>query len=38
VIPGFEAAGVIEAVGMNVVGWRVGQRVLALVGEGGYAE
>jgi NADPH2:quinone reductase len=38
VIPGFEAAGIIEAVGMNVVGWHVGQRVLALVGEGGYAE
>jgi NADPH2:quinone reductase len=37
-ILGFEAAGIIEAVGMNVTNWRVGQRVLALVGEGGYAE
>jgi NADPH:quinone reductase len=30
-IPGFEAAGIIEAVGMNVTDWHVGQRVLALV-------
>jgi NADPH:quinone reductase len=37
-IPGFEAAGIIEAVGMNVTDWHVGQRVLALVREGGYAE
>jgi NADPH2:quinone reductase len=38
VIPGFEAAGIIEAVGTNASDWRVGQRVLALVNEGGYAE
>jgi NADPH:quinone reductase len=37
-IPGFEAGGFIEAVGMNVTDWQVGQRVLALVREGGYAE
>jgi NADPH2:quinone reductase len=37
-MPGFEAAGFIEAVGMNVTDWHVGQRVLALVGEDGYAE
>jgi NADPH:quinone reductase len=37
-IPGFEAAGIIEAVGANVTDWHVGQRVLALVGQGGYAE
>jgi NADPH2:quinone reductase len=38
VIPGFEAAGIIEAVGANVTDWKVGQRVLALINEGGYAE
>jgi NADPH:quinone reductase len=37
-IPGFEAAGIVEAVGANVTDWQVGQRVLALVREGGYAE
>jgi NADPH2:quinone reductase len=37
-IPGFEAAGIVAAVGANVTDWHVGQRVLALVREGGYAE
>jgi NADPH2:quinone reductase len=37
-IPGFEAAGIVEAVGANVADWHVGQRVLALVRDGGYAE
>lgn len=37
-IPGFEAAGIVEAVGANVTDWQVGQRVLALVRDGGYAE
>jgi NADPH2:quinone reductase len=38
VIPGFEAAGTVEAVGASVNDWKVGQRVLGLVNEGGYAE
>jgi NADPH:quinone reductase len=38
VIPGFEAAGTVEAVGASVTDWKVGQRVLGLVNEGGYAE
>src|SRR5918996_1014666 len=37
-IPGFEAAGTVEAVGADVTDWKVGQRVLDLVNEGGYAE
>ncbi|MXZ80442.1 MAG: NAD(P)H-quinone oxidoreductase [Gammaproteobacteria bacterium] len=37
-ILGLEAAGTIEAVGGNVSGWQVGDRVFALVGGGGYAE
>lgn len=37
-ILGLEVAGVIEQLGPNVSGWRVGDRVLSLVGGGGYAE
>jgi NADPH2:quinone reductase len=37
-ILGLEVAGVIEALGTNVSGWRVGDRVISLVGGGGYAE
>ena len=36
-IPGLEAAGVIEAVGDRVVGWKPGDRVMALLGGMGYA-
>ena len=35
---GLEVAGVIKAVGDAVLGWRVGDRVCALLGGGGYAE
>lgn len=37
-ILGLEVAGVIEELGSNVSGWKVGDRVMALVGGGGYAE
>jgi tumor protein p53-inducible protein 3 len=37
-ILGLEMAGVIEAVGENVRGWQVGDRVCALLPGGGYAE
>lgn len=37
-ILGLEVAGVIEQLGSNVSGWKVGDRVLSLVGGGGYAE
>jgi NADPH:quinone reductase len=37
-IPGLEIAGVIEQLGEGVDGWRVGDRVTALVAGGGYAE
>lgn len=37
-ILGLEVAGTIEAIGPGVTGWKVGQRVMALVGGGGYAE
>ncbi|MBI2186360.1 MAG: NAD(P)H-quinone oxidoreductase [Acidobacteria bacterium] len=36
-IPGLEVAGTIAAVGEGVEGWRVGDRVCALVAGGGYA-
>lgn len=36
-IPGLEMAGVIEDVGERVVGWQPGDRVMALLGGGGYA-
>lgn len=35
---GLEVAGVIEELGAGVSGWQVGQRVMTLVGGGGYAE
>lgn len=37
-IPGLEVAGVIGQVGNKVTGWKVGDRVCALVAGGGYAE
>ncbi len=37
-ILGLEVAGVIEELGPGVSGWSVGQRVMTLVGGGGYAE
>jgi putative PIG3 family NAD(P)H quinone oxidoreductase len=37
-ILGLEVAGVIEALGAGVAGWKVGERVMTLVGGGGYAE
>jgi putative PIG3 family NAD(P)H quinone oxidoreductase len=37
-ILGLEAAGVIEALGEDVAGWQVGDRVMTLLGGGGYAE
>jgi NADPH:quinone reductase len=37
-ILGLEVAGVIEALGEGVAGWRTGDRVMTLVGGGGYAE
>ncbi len=37
-ILGLEVAGVIESLGAGVSGWKVGERVMTLVGGGGYAE
>jgi putative PIG3 family NAD(P)H quinone oxidoreductase len=37
-ILGLEVAGVIEALGEGVTGWQPGDRVMTLVGGGGYAE
>jgi putative PIG3 family NAD(P)H quinone oxidoreductase len=37
-ILGLEVAGVISALGPGVTGWTVGDRVISLVGGGGYAE
>jgi putative PIG3 family NAD(P)H quinone oxidoreductase len=37
-ILGLEVAGVVEALGPGVSGWQVGDRVMTLVGGGGYAE
>lgn len=36
--PGLECAGTILKVGEGVTGWQTGQRVMALLGGGGYAE
>jgi putative PIG3 family NAD(P)H quinone oxidoreductase len=38
VILGLEVSGVIEELGAGVTGWQVGDRVMSLVGGGGYAE
>lgn len=35
---GLEVAGIIEQIGQNVADWKVGDRVCALLGGGGYAE
>ncbi|KAF0217252.1 MAG: alcohol [Geobacteraceae bacterium] len=37
-ILGLEAAGVVDELGSGVSGWKVGDRVISLVGGGGYAE
>ncbi len=37
-IPGLEFAGVVSAVGADVNDWKVGDRVMGLLGGGGYAE
>ena len=37
-ILGLEVSGVIEELGAGVTGWKVGDRVISLVGGGGYAE
>ena len=37
-VPGLEYAGVVDAVGADVTRWRVGDRVMGLLGGGGYAE
>ncbi|HET8612883.1 MAG TPA: alcohol dehydrogenase catalytic domain-containing protein, partial [Sphingomonas sp.] len=36
--PGTEIAGVVEAIGEGVDGWREGQRLIAMIGYGGLAE
>ena len=37
-VPGLEFAGVVEEVGAAVAWWKVGDRVMGIVGGGGYAE
>lgn len=37
-ILGLEVAGTVEVLGDNVTQWRLGERVMALIGGGGYAE
>jgi putative PIG3 family NAD(P)H quinone oxidoreductase len=37
-LPGLEAAGIVAAVGAGVTGWKVGERICALLPGGGYAE
>ena len=37
-VPGFEVAGEVDAVGDGVEGFAVGQRVLAQLAQGGYAD
>jgi alcohol dehydrogenase len=36
-VPGLECAGIVEAVGVGVTGWRIGDQALALTRFGGYA-
>jgi putative PIG3 family NAD(P)H quinone oxidoreductase len=36
--PGLECSGVISEIGLDVVGWKVGDRVCALLASGGYAQ
>lgn len=38
IVPGFEVAGVVDAIGDGVVGWRSGDAVVALTLFGGYAD
>lgn len=37
-IPGLEIMGLVDAIGPNVTGWKIGQCVFGLLGGGGYAE
>ena len=37
-LPGLEVAGEIVSLGLNTKGWKIGQKVGALVNGGGYAE
>ncbi|MBD1904860.1 alcohol dehydrogenase catalytic domain-containing protein [Funiculus sociatus GB2-A5] len=37
-IPGFEVPGTIEKLGTEVTGFSIGQRVVAFISNGGYAE
>ena len=37
-VPGLEYAGIVESVGANAEGWKIGDRVMGLVGGGGCAE
>lgn len=37
-ILGLEVSGIVESLGQGVAGWKVGDRVVSLVGGGGYAE
>jgi len=37
-IPGLEVSGIVEAVGPDVIGWKPGDKVCALLPGGGYAE
>ena len=37
-LPGLEVAGTVAAVGVGVVGWKIGDPICALVAGGGYAE
>ncbi|KAM3362430.1 quinone oxidoreductase PIG3 [Capsicum galapagoense] len=36
--PGLECSGTVEAVGKDVIRWKIGDQVCALIGGGGYAE